>query len=279
MSNNEVLPHIHIPGVSADAALPPARVIHHVFILDASGSMDKQRTQTIVGFNEQVQGLRQAEKEFPEQQNTVTLVFFNGTKSVLFSRAPSTQLQEITEQEYDPRGTTRLYATVGEVLEELAQALGPERSKSESVIVTIMTDGEDSGIDSDKWNQVSLRELIQQLQNDNHWVITFIGANIAAERAADTLGIARGNVVSVNRDPGGISAAYTVMLAASNQYRTALRSCSPDEEALLRKTYFSQEPGRGLDLTGSTVSELTSPAYVQQRALKAMPKKEPAKAA
>ena len=105
-NSSEPLPQIHIPGVS-DSGAPDERLcVHHVFIIDASGSMRSLRKATIDGFNEQVQNIRQLERNNPNARNLVTLVVFNGVADVRFFEADSNSLQEITEADYNPLAKT-----------------------------------------------------------------------------------------------------------------------------------------------------------------------------
>ena len=52
--------------------------IYNLIILDESGSMASLKRSTISGFNEVVQSIQSASKQFPEQQHYISLVTFNG---------------------------------------------------------------------------------------------------------------------------------------------------------------------------------------------------------
>lgn len=242
----EPLPQIHVPGVSGDNAPGAQIVVHHVFILDASGSMRGLARQTISGFNEQVQNIRQLERDFPNQRNLVTLIVFNGRAEERFFDTGSESLREITDADYSPNGSTRLYATVGETLERLKNSLG-ERLATDRVIITIMTDGENTDHD-DRWSQSTVREYIQQVQADHRWVVTFIGANINVEREAQLLGIPVSNTVAYTASAVGTEAVFRSASRARSAFTQRLASSGAGGQSVSADAFYSADLSRGLDL-------------------------------
>lgn len=240
----EPLPQIHVPGVSGVQSPAASVTVHHIFILDASGSMSGLRNQTISGFNEQVQNIRQLEQEFPSQRNLVTLIVFNGQAQERFFDVGSESLREITEADYAPHGSTRLYATVGETLERMKNSLG-ERLATDRVIVTIMTDGENTDHDP-RWNQSALREYIQQLQADYRWVITFIGANIDVLQASRSLGIPISNTVAYTASAAGTQDVFRTLGEGRRRYMTSLSTRGSADMGY--DAFYSADVSRGLDL-------------------------------
>lgn len=243
----EPLPQIHIPGVSNDST-DPVTIVHHVFILDASGSMLPLRNATISGFNEQVQNIRQLEQQYPNQRNLVSLVFFNRAEDVRFFDASSSSLQEITALDYNPNGSTNLYATIGKIVTRLKNELG-DRCSTERVIITIMTDGENTDYEA-PWTQSAARELLQQVQADHRWVVTFIGANIDVEQAAADLSIPVSNSVRYAANAGNTASAFRL----ASQSRTAFMARLANSQGAVGATdaYYSTDTSRGVDLTAGT---------------------------
>jgi len=245
------LPQIHIPGVSADAPPTPPTVVHHVFILDASGSMLRLRQSTITGFNEQVQNIRQLMRDLPNQSNYVTLVVFNGRAEERYFDIPADGIQEISEADYVPDGSTRLYGTVGQTLKHLEEHLGAERLRQERVVVTIITDGENTD-HTEGWGQVSLRRYVEKLQQDHRWVITFIGTNINAAVEAESIGVPVSNTMQFTASSEGTRAMFAAAASARSSYMTRLSSLTPEQQAVTVDTFYSADRSKGLDLTGGT---------------------------
>ncbi len=255
---SEPLPQIHIPGVS-DTGTPAERTnVHHVFILDASGSMKGLQQQTITGFNEQVQNIRQLEQQFPNQRNLVTLVVFNGTTDVRFFDTDSISLQQITEADYDPDGSTRLYGSVGETLTRLRDTLG-DRCSSERVMITIMTDGADNVRDP-VWSQTTTAEFIQQVQKQFNWVVTFVGANIDVASAAQQLNIPISNTVAYTASVAGTRRAFAAVAEGRTGYMMRARSAAGGQ-SINTDAIYSADVSRGLDLRDADDNAADALAY------------------
>ena len=58
---------------------------HYAIILDRSGSMNDCKNQAISSFNEQLSTIKDFQKEFPEQDFTLTLATFNDRVNLLYS--------------------------------------------------------------------------------------------------------------------------------------------------------------------------------------------------
>lgn len=84
--------------------------IHNLIILDESGSMEPIKSTIIHGFNKLVKMVKSLEKEFPEQENYISLISFNGNgKKLLHFIDPVSQLSEINSKNYQPAASTPLY--------------------------------------------------------------------------------------------------------------------------------------------------------------------------
>ena len=265
--SNEAPTQIFIPGVSAEGT-PAERIrIHHVFILDASGSMKPLQKQTIAGFNEQVQNIRQLEQQHPNQEQLVTLAVFNGSPNIRFFDTSSISLQEITEADYSPNGSTNLYGTVGEVVTRLKNTLG-NRCNQERVIITIMTDGENT--DHSEWTQNRVAELLQQVQADYSWVVTFIGANINVTQAAQQLNIPVSNTAAYTASASSTRRAFAESARARSSYLMSMPALG--EAATV--WYLSADLSRGLDLTDATAAA-NAAAYVDDPTLRPISRRVP----
>lgn len=161
------------------------RTVHNLIILDESGSMNSIKTATIQGFNEVVQTVKGVEKQFPEQEHFITLVTFNGLgiKTKLFAKKVK-NLGEIDGRTYQPDSATPLYDAIGFSVNKLRGEI--EAKKDCSVLVTILTDGEENA--SKEFSGADIKKLIQALKKQG-WTFTYIGANHNVEKAAFSLSI------------------------------------------------------------------------------------------
>jgi len=161
------------------------RTVHNLIILDESGSMNYIKPATIQGFNEVVQTIKGLEKQFPEQQHFITLVTFNGLgiKTKLFNKKVK-NLGEIDQRTYQPDSATPLYDAIGFSVNKLHSEV--ESKKECSVLVTILTDGEEN--DSKEFSGADIKKLIKELKKQG-WTFTYIGANHDVEKVAFSLSI------------------------------------------------------------------------------------------
>ena len=151
--------------------------IHHLIVLDESGSMHCVTDQTISGCNETIQTVRQMAKNNPDtQRHYVSIYVFNsnGCGRYLIEDMPIDRVKEITYREYSPNGCTALFDAVGHTLTELSKKL---KDDSDMAYVTIITDGMEN--DSKEFTLDQVRELIDALKTRGV-VFSFIGANIDA---------------------------------------------------------------------------------------------------
>ncbi|HEV7346876.1 vWA domain-containing protein [Telluribacter sp.] len=161
------------------------RPIYNLIILDESGSMQSVKTVTLNGFNETVQTIRAAQRQFPEQQHFVTLVTFNGTGiKTLLDKQPVEELSELTAESYLPNASTPLYDAIGKSLMRLE--FQTEQEKEYSVLVSILTDGEENS--SREFKGTNIKAMIQRLK-EKDWAFTYMGANHAVEQVAKSMDI------------------------------------------------------------------------------------------
>ena len=161
---------------------------HHVFnliILDESGSMEAIKAATLSGFNEVVQTIQGAQEQFADQQHTVTLVSFNGLAiKTLLANQPVEKLTLLDATRYVPAASTPLRDALGQSLMRMEWLT--ERETNFTVLVTILTDGEENA--SREFTAQQVRAMIDRLRRQN-WSFTYMGANHDVGHAAAALSI------------------------------------------------------------------------------------------
>jgi hypothetical protein len=98
-----------------------SKIVHVAIVLDRSGSMEECREATIGGFNEYVDGIREA-AEREELTVKATLTVFNGDVGVRYVDAPISRLTKLSRKTYVPGGMTAMLDAVGETIERLQGA-------------------------------------------------------------------------------------------------------------------------------------------------------------
>jgi hypothetical protein len=188
--------------VDLGAAFKPKRagknpeLSHIVFVLDESSSMSSCWDQTISGYNEYLK----AQKEDAEKTGIKTLVSlfkFNGHNvDCVFDRQDVAEVTPLTKSNYRPSGGTNLLDAMGGVMMKI-NALLAEKKKAdrESVIITILTDGEEN--QSRTFKNTDIKVMVEKAEGKN-WGFMFLGANIDAFHAGATMGFGYENTMQFN---------------------------------------------------------------------------------
>ncbi len=159
--------------------------VYNLIILDESGSMEAIKQPTINGFNELIQSIKHLLKDTPEIDQWVSFYSFNGAG--IKEHLPlvhASHLTYFTETNYQPNTSTPLYDAIGVAANKLRTAIQDE--KDYSVLVTILTDGEENS--SKEYSFQAVAALINDLKAKG-WVFTYIGANHDVEKTAISLNI------------------------------------------------------------------------------------------
>lgn len=188
--------------VDLGAAFKPKRagknpnLSHIVFVLDESSSMSSCWDQTISGYNEYLK----AQKEDAEKTGIKTLVSlfkFNGFNvDCIFDRQDVAEVTPLTKSNYRPSGGTNLLDAMGGVMMKI-NALLAEKKKAdrESVIITILTDGEEN--QSRTFKNADIKVMVEKAEGKN-WGFMFLGANIDAFHAGAAMGFNYNNTMQFN---------------------------------------------------------------------------------
>lgn len=173
------------------------KTYYHI-ILDQSGSMQDCITPTISGFNEQVQLVQSLQNRFPEQELYMGLTRFNNeVMHTAFAQSPF-QIPNLTNNTYQPSGTTALYDAIGSVIHQLSTHLLQElKDANNTVVVVIITDGYENA--STSFNHKMISSMIKELEAAGQWTFSYIGATLDAEQLAETLNIKHNNSMSFEK--------------------------------------------------------------------------------
>ena len=177
-----------------------------VFILDRSGSMSGLEKDTIGGFNSMLKKQKDEEGEA-----IVTTVLFDNRYELLHDRINIKGISPITDKEYFVRGTTALLDAVGRTIEKIenAQKHTLEEERASKVLFVITTDGMENS--SKRYSYEKIRRMIKDKKKEFGWEFIFLGANIDAVSAAESIGISRDRATNYNSDSKGTKLNYEVI--------------------------------------------------------------------
>ena len=189
--------------------MPKAKVInkenvvpketYYLLIVDASSSMNPLTKSTISGVNEQIDSIKQLEKEFPNQKYNMSFIHFSDSVTIEYANRQSSALEHISESNYRCSGMTALLDAIGVGVRNLNEKIGDKIASGEAAaVVVIITDGEENA--SREFDGSKVKSMIEELQATNRWTFTFVGANIDSISTASRYGIDVKNVMQFSGD-------------------------------------------------------------------------------
>lgn len=186
-----------------------------IFILDRSGSMGGLETDTIGGYNS---FLKRQQKD--PGISYITTVLFDDQYELLHNCIPVQEVPELTEKEYFTRGTTALLDAIGRTISTVARRLEDQtdQQKPRKVIMVITTDGYENS--SQEYNLHQVRTMITKQKDKYNWEFIFLGADIAAEDIADSMGIARSSAVQYSKSSDGTLNMFNCMAENVSDLKT-----------------------------------------------------------
>ena len=174
-----------------------------VFIIDRSGSMSGQESDTIGGFNSMIQ-----EQKAKDGEAYVSTVLFDHEQEVLHDRVKLSEIQPMTSKEYYTRGSTALLDAVGGAIDHIASIYkhSSQQEIPEHTIFAIITDGYENA--SNNYSYEKVKSMIEHEQEKYGWEFLFLGSNIDAIGEASKIGIQASRAVNYMPDSQGTERVY-----------------------------------------------------------------------
>jgi len=189
--------------------------MHHLLVLDSSGSMSEVKGETIEGFNQQIHTIQQNQKDnADEQEHFISLVVFGADSENQIDykiwKEPCDDVEPLNSQNYLPFGRTPLFDAIGMGIQGLKNEIREDLEEdSTRVSVAIFTDGRENA--SREHTATSVSEMIEQIRDTRKWLVTFIGCEENVFEVAESMGISRDNTMSYARGKAGTTQAFARM--------------------------------------------------------------------
>lgn len=155
--------------------------LHVVLLLDESGSMNSCKDQTIRGFNEYLQTLKQEKKKIKMSFTR----FSNDNVRIEYTNMPVGNASQLTTETYQPNGNTPLFDAIGKTIQN--------NKENGRTLFVIMTDGEENS--SKEYKKDAIVSFIKERETKG-WTFVYLGANQDAWANSQSLGLHAGNVMS-----------------------------------------------------------------------------------
>lgn len=157
-----------------------------VFVVDESGSMSICRDKVIDGFNEFLSDQRK------EQNGDVDVSLYkfstDGLNNCVYKMKNITEVEDISEQTYNPGGLTALNDAVCTAIDETGKILAAknEDERPSKVIFVIMTDGHENC--SREFGVNDVKEKIKHQEEKYSWNFVYLGYNLSDATDAKVMG-------------------------------------------------------------------------------------------
>jgi hypothetical protein len=196
--------------------IPDNSITDITIILDRSGSMQSIAGDTIGGYNAFISDQR-------KQQGTtkITLVQFDNEYEVVFDAQSVSDVADLDDQTFVPRGSTALLDAIGRRINETRARINAldDADKPETVMLVIITDGFENA--SREFTSSQVKALIEECEDELGWDIVYLGANQDAWSVAGTLGIKGGKALSYAYSGDGATRAFESVSLNTNTLRSA----------------------------------------------------------
>lgn len=140
-------------------------------VLDKSGSMAGTKKETISGFNEQIQQMKENAKD---QEIFCSLVTFNGEVYEHLWNVNAGDLSEASESDYIPNGGTAMRDAMGYTIQKLLDTTD-HANEDNAYLVVVISDGQTNT--DQHYSSAGLKEMIEACRGTGRWTFTYMGCS------------------------------------------------------------------------------------------------------
>ncbi len=185
-----------------------------IVILDRSGSMSTIKSDVEGGF-----------KTFIDKQKKepgecfVSLYQFDTEYEAVFENQ---DIQDLGKMKLEPRGGTALLDAIGRTINKVGERLRDtkEKDRPESVIILIMTDGQENS--SREFTKSKIKQMVEHQRAKYNWHFVFVGSNQDAILTGADYGFIGASSLSFANSTMGVSATYSAL----SKGVSSMRSCN-----------------------------------------------------
>lgn len=195
------------------------KVIHHVHILDSSGSMAGAKYNNATkGIDEEISELIKQAENFPNVKNTITIVEFSGYDQI------KTHCFIEPVEKYKPirwkimNDMTALYDTLGSTIEKLLKG----KADNDKVLLKVFTDGGENGSRGKYLDKSLLARLIKKVQDKNNFTITFVGTEFDVTSIIKNLNIDASNTLVHENTGESVKMSFSETLGSTINFMSAV---------------------------------------------------------
>jgi len=184
-------------------------------VVDRSGSMRGLVTDTIGGFNQFLKD----QKDLPDDA-VMTLCTFSTDYTLVHDFVKLADVPELCTKSYSVGGGTALLDALGTTIDSVGERLSnmPEEERPSKVLFLIITDGEENS--STMFSHKDIKEKITHQKDVYNWDFVFMGANLDAIMAGESIGIVPNMTLNYSATPMGTRSLYDNVSKSVTRYRS-----------------------------------------------------------
>ncbi len=203
--------------------------IYNIVILDRSASMSPLREEAVQGYNGILEVVRTAQEQNAiEQQNYITLSFFNDSVTNVFDCDTVQSIPDLLLDDYRPQGNTALWDAIGISLESLKVRL--DSLENATAVVTIISDGLENA--SKHYSIYDVTDRIDALKGQGVMFV-FMGTNQDVAQTAASMHIDNYRVFESTAE--GMKEAWQSGIDASADYYDRMSQYNKDTKGMSKK--------------------------------------------
>lgn len=184
---------------------PPSLAAH--IVLDASGSMATLANDAIGGVNDYIATLK---RETPDAVVSLTLFSYPDDIRTVYTNTPVTEVAPLTAATYRTSGGTALYDAINHAVQILDTAVAANKA------IIILTDGEENS--SRTYRKEGIRALLTDRQEQQNWLVSYLGANQDAFQEGGAIGTSQGTTMSFASTGAGLRSSLASASASTVRY-------------------------------------------------------------
>lgn len=203
--------------------------IYNIVILDRSASMSPLREAAVQGYNGVLEVIRTAQEQNAiEQQNYITLSFFNDSVTNVFDCDTVRSIPDLLLDDYRPQGNTALWDAIGISLDSLKVKL--DSLENATAVVTIISDGLENA--SKHYSIYAVADRIDALKGQGVMFV-FMGTNQDVAQTAASLHIVNYRVFEYTAE--GMKEAWQSGIDASAGYYERMSQYNKDTRGMSKQ--------------------------------------------
>lgn len=194
----------------------PTQIIE--LIVDRSGSMRGKESDTVGGINACITELKKTLGE--NDIINVSLKLFDHDQTKLWDNVNITDISEFLQNDFVPRGQTALLDAMGDSITHYKKMKEDMPNCFDTCILYVATDGLENC--SSKYNQNTVKKLIQDAERDCNITVMYLGANQDAIFEAARFGISGDRAINYHETSQTVEAVYRAIGSSAARRRSGM---------------------------------------------------------